>query len=107
MLNRNRCQKSAVILLLISLLGTALPVIAQQKNLPDWAFGPFIRPKGINPILSPQPASRFLDPMSKKEIAWEANDVFNPAATIKGDKVYVLYRAEDKSGVAIGTRTSR
>ena len=107
MLNRNRCQKSAIILLLISLLGTSLPVIAQQKNLPDWAFGPFIRPKGINPILSPQPASRFLDPMSKKEIAWEANDVFNPAATIKGDKVYVLYRAEDKSGVAIGTRTSR
>ena len=107
MLNRNKWQKSAGILLLIFLLGTALPVIAQQKNLPDWAFGPFIRPKGINPILSPQPASRFLDPMSKKEIAWEANDVFNPAATIKGDKVYVLYRAEDKSGVAIGTRTSR
>lgn len=75
--------------------------------LPNWAFGPFIRPQNVNPVLSPQPRSRFLDPMSRKNVAWEANDVFNPAATIKDNKIYVLYRAEDKSGIAIGTRTSR
>ena len=75
--------------------------------LPSWAFGPFIRPENVNPVLSPRPNSKFLDPMSKGEIAWEANDVFNPAATIKGNKIFVLYRAEDKSGKAIGTRTSR
>lgn len=82
-------------------------LFAQQSSLPDWAFGPFIRPKNVNPVLSPQPGSKFLDPMSKQKVAWEANDVFNPAATIKDNKIYVLYRAEDKTGKAIGTRTSR
>lgn len=83
-----------------------LPVSAQQQ-LPSWAFGPFIRPAKVNPVLSPTAKSVFTDPMSGKKIAWESNDVFNPAATIKGNKIYVLYRAEDKSGIGIGERTSR
>ena len=80
-----------------------------QSNgkLPPWAFGPFVRPDNVNPVLAPEKNSIFTDPMSKKKVAWEANDVFNPAATIKDNKIYVLYRAEDKSGIAIGTRTSR
>jgi predicted GH43/DUF377 family glycosyl hydrolase len=78
-----------------------------KSTLPSWAFGPFVRPEKVNPVLSPQTASRFLDPMSNKVVAWESNDVFNPAATIRGNKIFVLYRAEDKSGIAIGTRTSR
>ena len=45
--------------------------------------------------------------MTGKQVAWEANDVFNPAATIKDNRIYILYRAEDRSGKAIGTRTSR
>lgn len=94
-------------LFLAFFLLTSIFSIAQQTTLPSWAFGPFIRPQGKNPVLSPQPQSKFLDPMSNKETAWEANDVFNPAATIKDNKIYVLYRAEDKSGIAIGTRTSR
>lgn len=109
MLNRNDCLKTfRCMLLFTSLLFTALTLPAQKQNsLPDWAFGPFVRPQNVNPVLSPNPASRFIDPMSKKEVAWEANDVFNPAAAIKNNKIYVLYRAEDKSGIAIGTRTSR
>jgi predicted GH43/DUF377 family glycosyl hydrolase len=78
-----------------------------STKLPHWAFGPFIRPQNVNPVLSPEKTSVFTDPMSNKKVAWESNDVFNPAATIKGNKIYVLYRAEDKSGIAIGTRTSR
>lgn len=35
------------------------------------------------------------------------NDTFNPAATLHDGKIVVLYRAEDKSGVGIGHRTSR
>lgn len=97
------------LLLFASLLLSIKSSFAQNENgaLPSWAFGPFIRPQGINPVLSPRPESKFLDPMSKKDVAWEANDVFNPAATIKGNKIYVLYRAEDKSGIEIGTRSSR
>lgn len=78
-----------------------------QDQLPDWAIGPFVRPAGVNPIIAPNPASTFLDPMSKQQVAWEANDVFNPAAAVKGGRIYVLYRSEDRSGQGIGQRTSR
>jgi predicted GH43/DUF377 family glycosyl hydrolase len=75
--------------------------------LPKWAFGGFVRPAGINPIISPNLSSVFIDPMTNKPTKWEANYTFNPAATIKGNKIVVLYRSEDLTGVEIGTRTSR
>ncbi|MDE1191521.1 MAG: glycoside hydrolase family 130 protein [Arachidicoccus sp.] len=79
----------------------------QRHNLPDWAFGGFVRPKNVNPIISPVEDAKFIDPMSGTMIAWEANYTFNPAAAIKNGKVIVLYRSEDKTGTVIGTRTSR
>jgi predicted GH43/DUF377 family glycosyl hydrolase len=77
------------------------------EKLPNWALGPFIRPDGINPVISPDSISSFYDPMQKRQVDWESNDTFNPAAAVKNGKIYVLYRAEDKSGIAIGHRTSR
>ena len=94
------------LLFLITFFPVALLAAAQQQ-LPDWALGPFIRPAHINPILSPDTQSVFFDPMSKQNVAWEAGDVFNPAAAVKNNRIYVLYRAEDKSGMGIGRRTSR
>ncbi|MDB5150815.1 MAG: Beta,4-mannooligosaccharide phosphorylase [Mucilaginibacter sp.] len=78
-----------------------------QNTLPKWAFGGFERPAHINPIISPLTGSRFLDPMSGKQVGWEAFYTFNPAATVKNGKVVVLYRSEDMTGDSIGTRTSR
>ena len=78
-----------------------------QSQFPEWALGPFIRPQNVNPIISPKTESLFFDPMSKQKIAWEAGDVFNPAAAVSKNKVYVLYRGEDRSGIGIGKRTSR
>lgn len=75
--------------------------------LPSWAFGGFARPANVNPIISPDTSSKFIDPVSRKAVAWEANDTFNPAATLKKGKIIVLYRAEDRFGVGIGYRTSR
>jgi predicted GH43/DUF377 family glycosyl hydrolase len=75
--------------------------------LPSWAFGGFARPVGVNPIISPDTTSRFMDPVSKKLVPWEANDTFNPGAAIQNGKVVVLYRAEDLFGIGIGFRTSR
>ncbi|MGC4233192.1 MAG: glycoside hydrolase family 130 protein [Niabella sp.] len=94
------------LLFLITFFPVALLAAAQQQ-LPDWALGPFIRPAHINPILSPDTQSVFFDPISKQNVAWEAGDVFNPAAAVKNNRIYVLYRAEDKSGMGIGRRTSR
>jgi beta-1,2-mannosidase len=81
---------------------------AQSANtLPSWAFGGFVRPQNINPIISPDNTAVFMDPMSGKENHWESDNTFNPAATIKDGKVIVLYRAEDNSGNGIGFHTSR
>ncbi|WP_431293624.1 glycoside hydrolase family 130 protein [Pedobacter sp. P26] len=78
-----------------------------QGLFPKWALGPFIRPENVNPIISPKTESLFFEPMSKQKIAWEAGDVFNPAAVEYKNKIYVLYRGEDRSGIGIGKRTSR
>lgn len=81
---------------------------AQTENkLPNWTFGGFQRPAGVNPVISPDSTTTFFCPMNKKQVDWESNDTFNPAATIKDGKIVVLYRAEDKAGRAIGKRTSR
>lgn len=78
-----------------------------DQTLPSWAFGGFVRPKNVNPVISPKASTIFVDPITKDTVHWESNDTFNPAATIKDGKVVILYRAEDKSGIAIGERTSR
>lgn len=86
-------------------LQTSLQTSAQK--LPDWAIGPFVRPPGVNPVIAPDSSTRFYDPLRQEPVDWESNDTFNPAAAVKGNRVYVMYRAEDKSGVGIGHRTSR
>jgi predicted GH43/DUF377 family glycosyl hydrolase len=93
----------AILVLSLSFAGCS-PKTTQQIQ---WSLTPFKRPNNAQPIISPNVRSTFLDPMSGKTINWEANDTFNPAAAVKGDSIFVLYRAEDKSGVGIGERTSR
>ena len=93
-------------ILLISL--AVLPPFGYSQNvLPDWALGGFVRPEKANPIITPNPSNQFDCPMQDKKIGWEESDVFNPAATVKDGKIYVLYRAEDNSATGIGKRTSR
>lgn len=79
----------------------------KENKLPDWAFCGFERPKNVNPVISPIENTKFYCPLTKDSIAWESNDTFNPAATLYNGEIVVLYRAEDKSGVGIGHRTSR
>ncbi|WP_109698652.1 glycoside hydrolase family 130 protein [Chitinophaga deserti] len=92
---------SALLLLLI-----LHPAIAQHR-LPAWAMGGFVRPEGRNPVISPDSLIRFWCPMHEDSVAWQSNDTFNPAAAVKDGRIVLLYRAEDKSGVKIGHRTSR
>jgi predicted GH43/DUF377 family glycosyl hydrolase len=80
---------------------------AEKNTLPNWAFGGFSRPAQVNPVISPDTTTQFLDPVLKKQVKWESNDTFNPAAIVKDGKIVVLYRAEDRSGKGIGFRTSR
>src|SRR5436190_20202268 len=65
--------------------------------LQSWMLGPFTKPAQVNPVIAPNPG-----------VAWEAYATFNPAAVVKDGKVFLLYRAEDTSGVQqIGGHTSR
>ena len=78
----------------------------QEEQDNNWVIGPFHRPEGVNPVISPQP-TEFYCPMRKQQVKWEESDTFNPAATTKDGKIVVLYRAEDNSAQGIGKRTSR
>lgn len=96
-------RKNLSLGLLLALL--ASPVVAQ---VPQYGIGPFIRPPGVNPIISPNTNSLFTCPMSGTAVHWEGLHTFNPSAVVKDGKVYVLYRAEDDSGsTKIGSHTSR
>src|ERR1022692_1182114 len=78
------------------------------QNVGIWEIGPFLRPGSGNPVITPRPESTFTDPILKAPAHWEALHTFNPAAIVRDGKVYVLYRAEDDSGIMdIGGHTSR
>ena len=86
------------------LLLIAVPAAAQGS----WVFGPFEKPKSVNPVIAPSAASTFFSPMGDTTVRWEEYATFNPAAVVRGGKMYVLYRAEDASGdQTIGHHTSR
>ncbi len=83
-------------------------VSVHAQDARPWMIGPFMRPTVGNPVVSPQPNSKFIDPILKAPVQWEALHTFNPAAIVRNGKVYVLYRAEDNSGaMEIGGHTSR
>ena len=72
----------------------------------DWMLGQFAKPKE-NPIMKADSIYLFNCPVQKKLVKWQLADVFNPAAIVRHDTVFVLFRAEDNPAAAIGGRTSR
>ena len=68
----------------------------------SWALLPFVKVDSVNPVLTPG-TGVFTDPITKKKISWEEKDVFNPAIVVRGDTIYMLYRAQDKVGHPAGT----
>ncbi len=68
----------------------------------SWAIVPFVKVDSVNPVLLPGENS-FECPVWRKQIRWDEKDVFNPAAVVRDDKVYLLFRAEDNIGKYAGT----
>ena len=68
----------------------------------NWELLPFTKIDSVNPIMAPH-TDKFFDPVRKIQVAWEAKDVFNPAATVRHDTLFLLYRAQDKIGKPDGT----
>ncbi|MBN8838347.1 MAG: hypothetical protein J0I09_13880 [Sphingobacteriia bacterium] len=80
-------------------------LFAQQKES-NWQLLGFTKPVE-NPIMQADSSFTFFCPVQRQQIQWQKADVFNPAAIVRNDKVYILFRAEDVPGVGIGMRTSR
>jgi beta-1,2-mannosidase len=80
----------------------------QKKEQPEeindttWAILPFVKVDSLNPILTAGDG-KFICPILKKEVKWEEKDVFNPAAVVRNDSVFLIYRAEDIIGKYAGT----
>lgn len=78
------------------------PVTGDIKENKDWTLLPFVKADDVNPILVPDSTATFNCPIIGN-VKWEAKDVFNPAAVVRHDTVFLLYRAEDKVGKYAGT----
>ncbi len=100
----NKLSRLRAPLLAFSLLATA--GTGQPAPAP-WQIGPFSRPVTA-PVILPNKASVFANPIDRTPVHWEALHTFNPAAVVRNGKVFVLYRAEDDTGpMQIGLHTSR
>lgn len=74
-----------------------------QTDEYKWALLPFTKADEVNPVLLPDTSSTFHCPVRNAVVQWEEKDVFNPAAVVRNDTVFLLYRAEDSIGKFAGT----
>jgi beta-1,2-mannosidase len=72
----------------------------------EWVLGPFVKTKE-NPIVRADSTFTFMCPVKKELVKWQKADVFNPAAIVKDNKVYLFTRCEDNKNASLGRRTSR
>ncbi|UXE65996.1 MAG: glycosidase [Chryseotalea sp. WA131a] len=96
---------------LFSSIGGVLLLVACSPQKKDqlweikdttWAILPFVKVDSLNPILAAG-VGKFFCSILKKEVNWEEKDVFNPAAVVRNDSVFLIYRAEDRIGKYAGT----
>ena len=96
-------------LLAIAFFVNCNPTADHSKDTDDlsknysWALLPFTKADEVNPILLPDTNSIFHCPVRNADVQWEEKDVFNPAAVVRNDTVFLLYRAEDSIGKFAGT----
>lgn len=101
-----KMRKEILRLFSVVILASAAALSNAQGRLPDWALGPFVRPAGVNPLITPSRA-RCWSSIEGDSVAWESGNTFNPAAIVKNGSVCILYRAEDQPGKGIGQHVSR
>jgi len=84
--------------------GTTQEAVNTSASQTDsgWALTPFKKLDAVNPVLVPGQGS-FRCPVRKANVLWEEKDVFNPAIVVKDQKLWMLYRAQDRVGHPDGT----
>jgi predicted GH43/DUF377 family glycosyl hydrolase len=96
-------MKSAFFLFITLLLVNCTHDSSAKKNTSldeSWAFPYFKKVDSLNPILQPTKNLSFIDPITKNKVFWEERNVLNPAAIVRNDTVYMLYRAQDQWGTS-------
>ena len=89
--------------LILACNAPADPSTVQSADSSSWELVPFVKADSVNPVLVPDSSALFNCPLVKGPVRWEEKDVFNPAAIVRNDTVFLLYRAEDKIGRYAGT----
>ena len=87
---------------LIPLFVVVIASCRHQPNDLGWGLPALVKVDSVNPVLEPG-QGRFVCPVVGDTVAWENKDVFNPAAVVFQDRVWLLYRAEDTVGRFNGT----
>ena len=64
----------------------------------EWTLTPFQKQDQVNPIMIRDSSLVFTCPILKQPVQWARKDVFNPAAVIRNDTVFLIFRAEDTIG---------
>lgn len=88
------------------LLFLVLTLGCTNHPVSKWDFISLYKP-AENPVLRADSTFTFMDPVKKETVRWQRADVFNPAAIVRDNKVYLLYRSEDNPAAILGGRTSR
>ncbi len=97
-------DKMMVHFMRFAMLLLAISTVQAQEGAP-WLLG-FEKP-AQNPIMRADSSYVFQDPITNASVHWQKADVFNPAAIVRNDTVFMLFRAEDNPAAALGGRTSR
>jgi predicted GH43/DUF377 family glycosyl hydrolase len=93
------------LLLLCCMQWVACSSTQSLSNDKNWAFQPIEKLDDANPVMESDRKAEFFCPLRKKNVRWEEQSVFNPAAVVKDGRVWLLYRAQDD--VDAEHRTSR
>tara|TARA_R110002012_G_scaffold283304_2_gene473631 strand:+ start:90571 stop:91671 length:1101 start_codon:yes stop_codon:yes gene_type:complete len=88
---------------ILALLLTLMACDSKPKE--KWLLG--FEKTAINPIMTSDTSYVFKDPILDTLVQWQKADVFNPAAIVKNDTIFMLFRAEDNPKAILGERTSR
>src|SRR6185503_15205222 len=98
-------MKLKQLLIALNVLGIAIFLsncaVKSSSETSPWLI-PFEKVDSVNPVLTAGDNS-FVCPIWQRNIKWENKDVFNPAAVVRDNKVYLVYRAEDTIGRFNGT----
>ena len=108
-IKRNPAANLILIVLILISIGiisckSKKEIASNDHNLADqsWMLAPVEKHDEIFPLLNSDTTS-FFCPVTQKRVKWQESYVFNPAAVVRHNKVYMIFRGEDKIGQYGGT----